>query len=90
VTLKKRQTRGSGYITWRPFTGGGLFYHGVCIGVGPNISTGFNMDTAKGHGLDDCGSIPDSGKRLFSSSQPPDELWGQKNLTSNGYRGLFP
>jgi hypothetical protein len=42
-----------------------------------------------GYMLDSPGSIHD-GARLFSSSQPPDCLWGPPSLVSNGYWGLFP
>jgi len=29
------------------------------------------------------------GREIFSSSPPPDRLWGLRSFLSNGFRGLF-
>jgi hypothetical protein len=46
------------------------------------------VSIASGYGLDDRGSIPDSGKRLFTFPQHLDRLWGPHSHLSNGYREL--
>jgi hypothetical protein len=43
-----------------------------------------------GYGLDSRCSIPGRGKRIFSTPQRTDRLWGPLSLLSNRYRGLFP
>jgi hypothetical protein len=47
---------------------------------------------ATGYGLNDRGvgvRVP-VGSRISSSPRLPDRIFGQSNLLSNGYRGLFP
>jgi len=34
-------------------------------------------------------SIPGKGKRFFSSSKHPDQLWGPPSLLFSGYQGSF-
>jgi hypothetical protein len=40
--------------------------------------------------LDEWGSVPGRGKRLFLYPLCPDRLWGPPNLLHNGYRVLSP
>jgi hypothetical protein len=49
-----------------------------------------SVGIAMGYRMDGRGSIPDTGKTLFSSPQRPDRLWGPPSLLSNGYRRFFP
>jgi hypothetical protein len=42
------------------------------------------------HGLDGQGSIPGRDKRVLSSVQRTDRLWGTPIPLSNWYWGLFP
>jgi hypothetical protein len=48
--------------------------------------------TATGYGQDDTevGVRVPMVSRTFSSPRRPDRLWGQPNLLSNRYQGLFP
>jgi hypothetical protein len=52
----------------------------LCYGVG----------IATGYWLDGWGSIASRSKRLLSTAQRPDRLWGPHNFLSNAYRGSFP
>jgi hypothetical protein len=47
----------------------------VCIGTG--------------YGLEGWDSIPETGVRIFSTLQHPDQYWSPPSLISNGYRRLF-
>jgi hypothetical protein len=49
-----------------------------------------SIGIAMGYGLDRRGSIPDSGKRFFSTPQHPGWLWGPPSLLYNGYWHSFP
>jgi hypothetical protein len=49
-----------------------------------------SVGIATSYGLDGRDSFPSSGRRLFSSPQRLDRLWGQCSLLSSGYLGLFP
>jgi hypothetical protein len=48
-----------------------------------------SVGTVTGYGMDDSGSIPGRGKKLFSVPKCPDRLWGLASLISSGYRGPF-
>ena len=37
-----------------------------------------------------CGSIPGTGKAVFSSPEHPDSFWSPPSLLFNGYWGIFP
>jgi hypothetical protein len=39
---------------------------------------------------DDQGSIPSREKRFFSTTQPPDRLWGKPSCLFSGYKRLLP
>jgi hypothetical protein len=45
---------------------------------------------ATGYRLDGWGSIPARDKRVFSSPQHPDRLWGPPSLLSNVNSKIFP
>jgi hypothetical protein len=46
--------------------------------------------TVSDYGLDDRGSIPDTGRGFFFQPLLPDRLWGPPSLLPNGYWGFFP
>jgi hypothetical protein len=49
-----------------------------------------SVDMSTGYGTDSWGSNPSRDKRLFSSPQRSDGLWGPPSFLSNGYCELFP
>jgi hypothetical protein len=51
------------------------------------MSRDSSVGIATGYRLDGQSSIPGEGKRLFSTSQRVDRLWGPPSLLSDGYRG---
>jgi hypothetical protein len=48
-----------------------------------------SVSIATGYGLVGRGSIPGRGKRLVSTPQRPDRLWGPPSLLYNVYLGPF-